>query len=39
MRLDQPSGGVTIAGPGGPGMGLSLVFDWHKSRSRPLNMQ
>ena len=40
MRLDQPSGAVTIAGPGGPGMGLSLVFDWHKSRSRPLlNMQ
>jgi hypothetical protein len=39
MRLDQPSGGVTIAGPGGPGMGLSLVFDWHKSRNRPLNMQ
>jgi hypothetical protein len=39
MRLDQPSGGVTIAGPGGPGMGLSLVFDWHKSRSRPLNRQ
>jgi hypothetical protein len=36
MRLDQPSGGVTIAGPGGPGLGLSLVFDWHKSRSRPL---
>lgn len=39
MRLDQPSGGVTIAGPGGPGMGLSLVFDWHKSRNRTLTMQ
>ena len=39
MRLDQPSGGVTVAGPGGPGMGLSLVFDWHKSRYRPLTMR
>lgn len=39
MRLDQPSGGVAVAGPGGTGMGLSLVLDWHKPRYRPLLQQ
>jgi hypothetical protein len=39
MRLDQPSGSYTVAGPGGPGMGLSLVLDWHKPKYRPMNLQ
>jgi Family of unknown function (DUF5683) len=39
MRLDQPSGGARAAGPGNSGMGLSLVFDWHKPRPRSLSMQ
>src|SRR6202000_1518082 len=37
MRLDQPSGGYSASGPGGTGMGLSLVFDWHKPKYRSLN--
>jgi hypothetical protein len=36
LRLDQPSGAVTVAGPGGPGMGLSLLLDWHKPRYKTL---
>jgi hypothetical protein len=38
MRLDQPSGGFSASGPGSSGMGLSLVFDWHKSKLRSLSM-
>ena len=34
LKLAQPSGAVTVAGPGGPGLGLSLVVDWHKPRFR-----
>jgi len=36
LHLQQPSGSVTLAGPTGPGMGLSLVLDWHKPRPRSL---
>lgn len=36
LRLAQPSGSVTLAGPLGPGMGLSLLIDWHRSRFKPL---
>lgn len=36
LRLEQPSGGTIPAGPGGTGMGLSLVVDWHKPRYRNL---
>lgn len=39
LRLDQPSGGVAVAGPGGTGMGLGLVLDWHKPRYRSLHLQ
>ncbi len=39
LRLDQPSGAVTVAGPGGPGLGLSLVVDWHKPRFHNLPPQ
>lgn len=39
LRLDQPSGGVAVSGPGGTGMGLSLVVDWHKTRYRHLSLQ
>ena len=39
LKLDQPSGGVAVAGPGSMGMGLSLVLDWHKPRYRTLNLQ
>lgn len=38
LHLQQPSGSVTLAGPTGPGMGLSLVLDWHKPRPRSLSL-
>ena len=38
LHLQQPSGSVTLAGPAGPGMGLSLVLDWHKPRPRYLSL-
>ncbi|HWB91921.1 MAG TPA: DUF5683 domain-containing protein [Puia sp.] len=35
LHLQQPSGNVTLMGPAGPGMGLSLVLDWHKPQHGP----
>ncbi len=36
FNLQQPSGAVTLASPMGSGMGVSLVFDWHKARYKRL---
>lgn len=34
LKLAQPTNAVTLGGPAGPGMGLSLMVDWHKPRYR-----
>ena len=36
FRLDQPSPGTMVMGPMGPGMGLILLVDIHKTRSKSL---
>ena len=36
FHLDQPSGDAMVRGPMGPGMGLSLVVDFHKPRYKTL---
>ncbi len=38
LRVEQPSDRVTLPGPMGAGMGLSLVLDFHKARYRSLPM-
>lgn len=38
LHLQPPSESVTLAGPAGPGTGLSLVLDWHKARHRLLSL-
>ncbi|HLZ87498.1 MAG TPA: DUF5683 domain-containing protein [Puia sp.] len=36
LHLDQPSGNATVRGPMGSGMGVSLLFDFHKPRYKQL---
>jgi hypothetical protein len=36
VNFQQPSAPATLAGPMGPGMGISLVFDFHKPRFKTL---
>lgn len=38
FRLNQPSGDAMVRGPMGPGMGLSLLVDFHKPRYKTLSM-
>ncbi len=35
LRVAQPSDRVTLPGPMGAGMGLSVVLDFHKARYGP----